>query len=160
MVRDLVEAFPESCISREENGKVPLVLACIRKASMEVVSYLLERCPQAAFITDNECKLALHWSCEYNTSRNVISRLVHADAESVSISHVDNYGRLPLHWICLSFDPDIGILKEIVTRFPEGVNFKDKDGNRPSDLVQDSLSNHKDEIIQYLGEVQNNLLNA
>jgi ankyrin repeat protein len=133
-VQALVQAYPEALLLEDETGKVPLIHACRRDTSLEVVKAVLTE--ESAKRPDKEGKCALHWACEYKCDKAKIQQLVET-APSI-LEQCDTYGRLPLHWECaiVSDRKDkMTVVSYLLEQYPAAVSVKDDDGRTPLHMI-------------------------
>lgn len=151
VIEALLEAYPEALLERDETGKIPLIHACRRDtSSMDAVKAVLTE--KTAKTHDAEGKCALHWACEYRCTKPKVQLLV--DAAPSVVKHVDNYGRLPLHWECSIVSErkeKMSVVSYLVEQYPEAVNLKDSDGRTPLQMID--LAN----VFEFLSKVQEKL---
>ena len=133
-IQALVEAYPDALLLEDETGKVPLIHACRRGASLEVVKVVSTE--ETAKRPDKEGKCALHWACEYKADKPKIQMLVET-APSI-LEHRDMYGRLPLHWECanVSERKDImPVVSYLLEQYPLAASVKDSDSRTPRHMI-------------------------
>jgi len=150
LIEALIEAYPEALLLEDETGKVPLIHACRRDTSLDVVKAVLTG--KTAKQADKEGKCALHWACEYRSNKAKIQLLVET-APSI-LQHVDSYGRLPLHWECSVVserEEKMTVVTYLVEQYPDAVSVKDTDGRTPLHMID--VSN----VFELLQQTQSSL---
>jgi ankyrin repeat protein len=107
IIKFLVNQNPELVSARDEDGSVPLHVACATSAPLEIARYLVEYAPetlQVARTTDGS--YPLHVALEHGASLVVIDLLLHSqDPDTTKLTN--NAGETPLHVACrrrASFD--------------------------------------------------------
>ena len=133
-IQALLQAYPEALLLQDETGKVPLIHACQRGASLDVIKAVLTE--ETATAPDKEGKCALHWACEYKADKTKIQHLVEAAPAILELR--DIYGRLPLHWECaiLSFRKEkMAVVSYLVEQYPAAVSVRDSDGCTPAQMI-------------------------
>jgi ankyrin repeat protein len=133
-IRALVEKNPSIVQARNDDGHLPLHIACRFGASLSVIKYLVEQYPESIQIKkDEDAKLRpLHWACWGRASMDVIRYLVALEPEAVrapSRRHL-----LPLHYACLQFfplPPCMETVEFLVSMYPEAISTACGDGNLP-----------------------------
>ena len=147
LVRVLVADYPEALISRDANGRTPLMIAMVQSESIpsdEVLELLLglrtagyntlEKSP-AQFPTGDTHQLPLHVAAEEWAFNFRILSLIYEAHPSARLVQ-DIRGRTPLHLALqnyrgVSLDPSV-----LELLFAEPVaKMRDNDGNTPLDLV-------------------------
>ncbi|KAI2508954.1 ion transport protein [Fragilaria crotonensis] len=133
-IQALIDAYPDALLLEDETGKVPLIHACRRGTSLEVVKAVLTE--ETAKRPDKEGKCALHWACEYKADKSMIKMLVEA-APSI-LEHCDKYGRLPLHWGCVNVSERSDIMPVVaylLEQYPVAVSVQDSDCRAPRHMI-------------------------
>jgi ankyrin repeat protein len=148
ILQSLLIAYPDALLLPDETGKLPLhhAIRC-RHIFPEILPILVSE--SSASFSDHEGKCPLHYACEYRLDLTSIQCLV--EAAPKVLSHVDQYGRLPLHWECsiLSEREDkITVIKYLVEQYPAAVTVPDIDGRTPLQMVEIPS------VLQFLTEVQ------
>jgi len=150
-IQALIVVYPEALLLRDETGKVPLIHACRRDTSLDIVKQVLTE--ETAKMVDHEGKAALHWACEYRASLVKVKLLVETAREVLEMT--DTYGRLPLHWECSVVSDRIDkvpVVKYLVGKYPRGVNVKDNDGKTPLQMID------LNEVFDFLNATQESLV--
>lgn len=141
LVKLLLEAFPDSCLTRDIRGNIPLHYACSCSSvhSLEIVIMLLQACLESYSAIDNygrtpSCLFAkvssekndqgmmlLHRYAAYSKALDVHSFhfVFHAHPESVLTP--DSHGMLPFHHACLNEASSVDTLMSVLTLFPESI---------------------------------------
>jgi ankyrin repeat protein len=139
LVKLLLQAFPESCMIKDENGMIPLHHACSNNAahSLDIVVALLEASPpESSTVTDKQGRtpsqilkpvashkdergmLLLHHLAAHSKSfcANFLNLLISAYPESIAVQ--DNHGMLPFHHACLNTALSLDVLMLFVKSNP------------------------------------------
>jgi ankyrin repeat protein len=74
---------------------LPLHLACMHQASLDVVRALVEMHPTAVKTANNDGNLPLHLACMHQASLDMVRALAEIDPDAVET--VNNDGNLALH---------------------------------------------------------------
>lgn len=148
VMKRLIDSFPDSLYMKDETGRVPLIHACSSRASPDIVKLLLSERPDAPCLPDSCNRLALHWACEYDATLEIVSAVLNSYPDASK--HVDMYGRVPLHWECASLKCSPQTVSSLIQCNPEAISMKDLDGNTPLELMNHSLSLHRDQVIEQL----------
>lgn len=133
-IKALIDVYPEALTERDETGKVPLIHACRRDASLAVVESVLTA--ETVQQPDDEGKCALHWACEYRADKRKVQVLV--EMAPAVLHHADTYGRWPLHWECsiVSDRKDkMTVVTYLVEQNPKAVSVEDADGRTPLQMI-------------------------
>jgi ankyrin repeat protein len=141
LVKLLLQAFPESCMQKDNDGKVPLHHACASRATnfFEVVMALLHADEGSKNIVDNQGRtpmqvlkctashqdenkmLLLHHLAASSDCLTEESVLFLVNANPDSIRTPDKYDMLPFHHACLNRALSLDVLMLFVSLYPEGV---------------------------------------
>ncbi len=141
LIKLLVQAFPESCTTKDNDGMVPLHYACTGRSSnfLEHVIVLLDahkdslqikdshgRTPlellsNTASIPDEKGMLSLHHLTASSHTLTEQSLLLLVNAYPGSIGTADMYGMLPFHHACLNQVLSIEVLMILLSFYPEAV---------------------------------------
>lgn len=126
----LVDAWEGSLVEGTDDWSVPLHYAVSSRGGsrLEVVAFLIERCPEALQEKDCRGQLPLHCAIQGGASPDVVRCLVHAHPTALQTK--DEKGRLPLHLAVLKGDPfgDEEVVQCLVERCPEALLEKDDAG--------------------------------
>jgi ankyrin repeat protein len=142
LVKLLVRAFPESCITKDNDGMVPLHHACKGSAAnhLEVVITLFDANEDSLDIKDNQGRspmqilkimvshqvgsnlFPLHHLAASSDCLREKSLLLLFNAYPESIRTPDNNGILPFHHACLNHAVSLDVLMLFVSLYPEAVN--------------------------------------
>jgi ankyrin repeat protein len=152
-IRSLVERNPSIVQSRNDDGHLPLHIACRFGAPLSVIQYLVEQYPESVRINKGEeSKLRpLHWACWGRASMDVIRYLVALEPEAVrapSRRHL-----LPLHYACLQFfplPPCMETVEFLVSQYPEAISTACGDGNLPLHYACSNGGEMSRDLIEFL----------
>eukprot|EP00814_Leptocylindrus_danicus_P000397 CAMPEP_0116007568 /NCGR_PEP_ID=MMETSP0321-20121206/2372_1 /TAXON_ID=163516 /ORGANISM="Leptocylindrus danicus var. danicus, Strain B650" /LENGTH=1058 /DNA_ID=CAMNT_0003476279 /DNA_START=100 /DNA_END=3273 /DNA_ORIENTATION=- len=101
VITALIQAYPESVLSADQNGRLPIHLACCRGATANVVNLLLQHGGEASLTyKDSQGRLPLHVACVHGAAERVINMLLNAYPESIDAE--DKSGRTAVKIIQLS----------------------------------------------------------
>lgn len=140
LVKLLLESFPESSMTRDENGKTPLHHACATVNSMDVIMVLANanseelykaadnhgRTPSnllypAASRRDTTGRVPLHHQAAVSKFFTIPSLLLLFSAYPESISEPDNLKMLPFHHACLNSSLPLDVLMYFLKLYPESI---------------------------------------
>jgi ankyrin repeat protein len=141
LIKLLLQAFPESCTTKDNDGMVPLHYACAGSASnfLEYVIVLLDENKNSLQIKDNHGRtplkflssiasipdekgmLPLHHAVASSGSLREKSLLILVNAYPDSIRTADKYGMLPFHHACLNQALSLEILMILLSLYPEAM---------------------------------------
>ena len=135
ILQSLLMAYTDALLLPDETGKLPLhhAIRC-RHVVPEILPILVSEA--SASYSDHEGKCPLHYACEYRLDLTSIQCLL--EAAPKVLAHVDQYGRLPLHWECsvLSERSDkLTVIRYLVERYPEAILIPDVDGRTPIQMI-------------------------
>jgi len=138
--------YPLGLQKTNDEGNLPLHMACAGKAKEEVIRKLLEENSNAASQKNLAGELPLHVACKNNVPPHIILCLLSFFPDAAK--EKDDGGNLPIHLECqhhidlLSLEKLEALLKE----HPISLYLNNNDGKVPSCLFQRDLG---DEIISY-----------
>jgi ankyrin repeat protein len=141
LIKLLVQAFPESCTTIDNDGMVPLHYACTGSSSffLENVIVLLDAHKDSLHIKDNHGRTPLkllsntssipdkkgmrplHYAVARSQTLTEQSLLVLVNAYPGSIGTADMYGMLPFHHACLNQALAVEVLMILLSFYPEAV---------------------------------------
>jgi hypothetical protein len=136
----LLNAYPQA-LSRGANFEKNLLsVACAASSSrIDVIEYLLQRCPELAQMPNSDGKLPLHAASEWG-SVNQIERIYAAYPDAIKM--FTNTGVLPLHYAlaneAVSSSEQKNIARFLLRHHPEAANLRsenidDNDGENVAD---------------------------
>lgn len=142
VIRLLLEAFPESCTVKDENGMIPLHHTCVMNTeeSVEIALLLLDCNADCSTITDDDGRtpspslymkqavsqrdkdgmLPLHHKAAKGLTTNSLKFLFRAYPEGISFPN--NYDMLPFHFACLNTTSSLDVLMMFVKLYPESLS--------------------------------------
>jgi hypothetical protein len=128
----------------DQSPILPIHLACLLCAPVEVISKLIEAYPDG-ISAKQECGLyPLHLACQQNLCLSTIACLLESFPDAAIIQ--DEFGRLPIHHACVN-EVSFQTLEYLLRTYPELRNMKDYNGHTALTYVGDSESNYE-EIIR------------
>jgi hypothetical protein len=128
--------FTDTHAKPDNNGMLPLHLACDSRADASVIELLVETNRHACNVQTDQGLIPLHLAILRQAPRTVLQALI--DGYELSVATMDNQGRLPLH-IAVTVPTLYECVKLLKDKFPRGVWARNKDGKRPIDLVNENL---------------------
>jgi hypothetical protein len=149
LIRLVTETYPEALKRKQRFSKeLPLHRACSLHdyvnfhppslaSWMQVVDFLIQRYPKAAYAKDSEGKLPLHSAC-INPHHTIIERLIHAYPDALRVQ--TKSGDLPLHVACYcrgrNMRETTESVKLIVKSCPDALKIETKWGITPLKRAQ------------------------
>ena len=132
MIQYLVQQDSAALHISNNDGALPIHLACQSGASLQAIQYLVEENGGAGTLL---CKcgfngnLPIHFACHRDFAHfEVIQYLV--QQESAMLHIPNNIGALPIHLVCQT-DASLLVLKYLVEQDPDSVRTRDGNGNLP-----------------------------
>lgn len=155
IIQLLVDAFIDSLMyfSSTEVAPLPINTAFQSLVSLEVVKFLINKCPQCLTTLDSTGKYPIHHLVGSKNSLEIVQFMIHSCPESVQ--QVDTMGNLPLH-LALQCHQPLDIIATIVQAYPESVSVGDRAGKYP---IHFALSyDHCIDIIDLLVSTRPNIV--
>jgi len=151
VIETLLTAYPAAIHTTESGMKRnPLAIAVRSGASDEVISFLLEKYPQAAGEQDSHDRIPLHYACSNRRSGGIIRQLINQYPQSIRAP--DKKGWTPLHVSVTKFmDPEI--IRLMVSICPEALSMKTNTGHTALTLANLSTEDIHDDIEGILSQV-------
>lgn len=106
--------------------RVPLHIACLTNASVDVVECLLRYYPEGARCKDSIGRLPIHYACAHDVEEEIIEMLIRAFPASAGCS--DNNGWLPLHVACRR-GLSVEVIRRLIHCFPPSIDMLTKKGS-------------------------------
>jgi ankyrin repeat protein len=107
------EFFERAACTKDAGGMTPLLCACACRASPEVISYLIDACPESVALCDNEEWTALHYlTCCYKNwegtlqDLNVLSKKLLSIHPNLAIARNASQ-RTPLQTLCDTYQLEL-----------------------------------------------------
>ena len=139
ILKFLLEKNPETVRHVDEDGDLPIHLACVSK-SPEFCQVLIDAAPDSVRSVNNEGNMPLHYLCR--TLNTVVEGRVNGDGETArqtlklllekypeSVQCADNDGDLPIHLACLTKSPDF--CRVLFEAYPGSERITDANGALP-----------------------------
>jgi ankyrin repeat protein len=127
LIRVLLQVDPEIVQVTDNQGYLPLHMACEKNAHFDVIKILIDQYPQGVMEKDRYRALPLIYSCKINAHLDVTKLLI--DAYPEGVKKVDRYGYLPLHYAVENDAFDLITL--LIDMYPEGLKTKENKGYLP-----------------------------
>jgi ankyrin repeat protein len=132
LIKLLLQAFPESCVTQDASGMTPLHYACSKSAefiSINVVMLLFDTNPVCCAIINNNGKTAFELLSERASREDQNGMLLlHHIAASSKIFTVRSlffllkvYRMLPFHHACFNKSSSLDILMSFIQLQPESI---------------------------------------
>ena len=112
-------------LHRDNFGWTPLHYACCHNAQdKDLIRLLLETCPEAIHVKNNNDLLPIHLACHNNPSSDVIKMLVEHDDESKKSIQTKSkhHGLLPIHYACSNSSTNIEVIRYLILN--DGINYQ------------------------------------
>jgi hypothetical protein len=124
-------------LSKDEEGdRLPLHMAAMRGASIDVVRCMVEALPQCLQIADREGNLSLHCAAMYSCA--AVVKLM-ADISPDACQHANTRARLPLHLLCARiWDQDslaLSLIMNVILHNPGALRLPEWQGRLPLHLA-------------------------
>ena len=141
LVKLLIKAAPESCMTKDQTGRIPLHQACASNTlgSLDVVLVLLEASAESFMVPDEQGitpsqllskvasqknskgMLPLHRHARYSERFTVSAIHQLLNAYPKGIEERDNRGMLPFHHACLNTASSVDTLMALLQLYPESI---------------------------------------
>ena len=129
----------ESIRTRDDNGKLPIHIACQNKAPVEVLALIVEHDVVTLHVADNTGALPLHYCCRGAVDDSTVRFLVeHGGVSTLATRNQD--GAMPLHLLCGSTNPSPQIVQYLIQSFPTAVAARTNAGQYPFMIAADETS--------------------
>ena len=129
-VETLLQLFPADCFgSRDNDGDLPLHIACRVGAPVEILHLFVQAYAAALQTADNHGGWPLHAACQADApSLDAIRFLAAQDPNAVQAPNND--GALPLHLLC-GARPSVQVVKYLVQLFEGALAMRTQRGDLP-----------------------------
>ena len=116
--------------TRDDNGKLPIHIACQNKAPVEVLALFVEIDPATLQIADRNGALPLHdCCCGVVDNSSVICLIEQGGVSTLAARNQD--GAMPLHVLCGSTNPSLRTVQYMIHSFCGSVAAQTNDGQYP-----------------------------
>jgi hypothetical protein len=157
-IRFLVEACPEAVKVPNDNGSLPLHVACAYKAPLDVIQYLVEQWPEAIKTANHNGSLPLHHACKNKVPLDVVEFLVEEWPEAVKI--MDSDGRTPLDCAKIPTADGGDPMSEVVSLL-EAIQITDTKFKAEREEIRKAIALKRDEPVavsqEYIEEILTNV---
>lgn len=147
VVKKLLAHDPESAQVRNKSSNTPLHDAAKYRASVQVVTLILDVYPDALYIQNQYGNLPLHCATAYQASSNVVQLLLKRWPEGASVQNCNQDA--PLHYAA-SNDSSLEIIQAIVKAAPASVLLLNSIGQSPVERAQ--ANNAPSDVVEFLEE--------
>jgi ankyrin repeat protein len=139
-------------LQQDEFGWTPLHYACCHNAQDdELISMLLEKCPDALFIQNNNNLSPIHLACDNNPSVQVIRKLLHYDTDKITLYlKSKHHGLSPLHFACSNSTTSIEVIRLLILSDSSGTTLFEKGIITATSLHTAIAGNHGHEVIDLI----------
>ena len=125
--RTLLQALGMNLIrNRDDNGKLPIHIACRTKAPVEVLALLSEEDSASLHVADSNGVLPLHDCCSGAVDDTSVRFLVEQGGVG-TLAARDHQGALPLHYLCASTNSPLRTVQYLIQSFPGSVAVQTND---------------------------------
>ena len=118
----------------DADGALPLHLAALHGAPLEVMQALLDAHPAAASTRDENGDLPLHWAAFHEGCADVVELLLRAYPEAAYLTSI--YGCLPLHDATLEelegYPAPLEVVVALLAAYPEAALVRTNNGRLPN----------------------------
>lgn len=90
IIEILIEAYPEACAVRSNDGTTPLAVAVAGNAPIPVIRALIKAHPEALSVADREYRIPLHAAVAVNAPLETFELLVEIHPGGLLIENNDN----------------------------------------------------------------------
>jgi len=133
-VNALVKAYPKAVRTKESFFfRLPLHIACLRGASLDVISALLLCYPDGARAKAVFDRLPIHYACGSGGTRAILTALVDSYPDGPRTQ--DEHGWLPLHLACF-YNAAEDVVQLLLESYPESVLVTTKKGKTPIQCIK------------------------
>jgi len=112
---------------------LPLHMALLRKAPIEVVQAIMEKNPHASHQPDSFGMMPLHLACQSGLSLDIVQFI--AGKYPAACQQLDETLRTPLHLACASHALRFDVISFLLGEHPQAVEVKDRKGYIPEEYV-------------------------
>jgi len=138
IVQSLLRCNAAAASIGDNNFYLPLHHACEMGAPTDVISCLLQANNEAATAVTKKGDSALTLACACNTSTDTVVLLIQANPNALTERNL--YGYEPLHCVCGSVQPRVGIVQTILEANPDSVTMKNYGGETPMHIASGNPS--------------------
>ena len=157
VLKELVDAYPESVMQRDKDERTPLLchLAYNTTADENLpgIQYLVQSDPESIKLVDKYGMNALHYACEKRGPLS--STVIHFLYETypANLITLDSSGWSPLHYLCHRADDDELPLFELMYEVtPQSFSLLSKDGASPLHIVCHTSDDDSLGLVRFLAE--------
>eukprot|EP00565_Helicotheca_tamesis_P001903 CAMPEP_0185725300 /NCGR_PEP_ID=MMETSP1171-20130828/1594_1 /TAXON_ID=374046 /ORGANISM="Helicotheca tamensis, Strain CCMP826" /LENGTH=374 /DNA_ID=CAMNT_0028393391 /DNA_START=41 /DNA_END=1162 /DNA_ORIENTATION=+ len=129
VIRLILEGWPHAVAEKDKNGWTPLHYAAAKKLPVNVFSFMVERCPEAA--VEKEPKYGetpLHFVCKNGGPLELATTLL--EKNPLLAKEKTTVGLTPLHYACL-MDVPLELVSLLLDKHPTGSVEKAINGTTP-----------------------------
>ena len=157
VVKLLLGCNPRSAGIPDFRQYLPLHHACeMGCTDLELTRALVEAYPESTKALTRKGDSALSLACTSNKSAATVQLLIHANRDV--LTQTNDYGFCPLHCVCRTHQPRMGIVKALVEACPESVLLQTHSGETPFHLASSNTGAFVG-VLQVLAQTQTRLRN-
>ena len=134
--------------NRDDNGKLPIHIACETNAPFEVLAMLVAVDPATLQIADYTGALPMHECCRESVDCTSVRYLVEQGGVG-TLAARNHQGALPLHNLCGSLNPPLRTVQYLVQSFPVSVSMRTNAGEYPFMVAASSDSSSASLSVVY-----------
>lgn len=136
----LLSVYPDAVNEKDDQGWLPLALACRTGASFSVVQRILNENPSATKVMDREMRLPIHLALCARPGENeavAIARILIEAFPSSLMQQERIFGFLPLHVACsfCNLSSSSALVRTLLVAYPEASKVPDRRGSLPLHLA-------------------------
>ena len=118
-------------LNRDDNGQLPIHIACRTNAPAEVLARLVEIDPGTLQIPDHTGALPIHYLCGGDTTEYTNVQYLVERGEVGTLAIRNHQGALPLHNLCGSTYPAWRSIQYLIQSFSRSVSMRTNAGEYP-----------------------------
>jgi Ankyrin repeats (many copies)/Ankyrin repeat len=119
---------------RNDEGDLPLHVACKLKQPLAVIDLLVQQHPNAINEANGNGYLPLHLACAFNRSIEMVDFLVQQNPDTTKEKNSDGY--LPLHLACAGGGQSLKVIQLLVQLQPNHICKRAHNGKTPLDYAK------------------------
>jgi ankyrin repeat protein len=151
VVKLLLGCNPRSAGIPDSQQYLPLHHACEMGSNLELIQTLVEACPESTRALTRKQDSALSLACTSNKSASTVKLLLNANRDV--LTQKNDYGFCPLHCVCRTHQPRMGIVKALVEACPESIFLQTHSGETPFHLASSNTGAFVG-VLQVLAQTQ------
>ena len=157
IIQKFIDYAPETLQMKDIFGYLPIHIACMDGASLEVIQALVNSYPESITV-DFRGYLPLHLACQSNASLEVLNFLINSYPDGIDQTNIidhktpldllkeseyimrqDSNGMLPMHHACNN-GYSLHLIHLLIQAYPESTTVQDNDGYTPGQYLSKTAS--------------------